>query len=122
MSLPTIGARVPQHKAAIEAAKRAGAEHIAYTSIVHPGPENPAAVAAEHRETEEAILASGLTYTFLRNSIYADLQPTGARAAIASGRLVTNAGKGRTAYVTRADCAAVAATVMRTGRPREPGL
>ena len=68
MSLPTIGARVPQHKAAIEAAKRAGAEHIAYTSIVNPGPENPAAVAAEHRETEEAILASGLAYTFLRNN------------------------------------------------------
>ena len=114
VSLPTIGARVPQHKAAIAAAKRAGAQLIAYTSIVNPGPENPSAVAAEHRETEEAILASGLAYTFLRNNLYADLQTGAAQAAIASGRLVTNAGAGRTGYVTREDCAAVAAAVMRT--------
>jgi NAD(P)H dehydrogenase (quinone) len=112
VSLPVIGARVPQHKAAIEAAKRAGVEQIAYTSIVNPGPENPAAVAAEHRETELAIEAAGLAYTFLRNSIYADLQPRSAEAAIASGQLVTNAGDGRTSYVTREDCAAVAAAVL----------
>jgi NAD(P)H dehydrogenase (quinone) len=31
---------------------------------------------------------------------------------IASGQLVTNAGDGRTAYVTREDCAAVAAAVL----------
>ena len=112
VSLPVIGARVPQHKAAIEAARRAGVGQIAYTSIVNPGPENPAAVAAEHLETEQAIEASGLAYTFLRNSIYADLQPSSAQAAIASGRLVTNAGTGRTGYVTREDCAAVAAAVL----------
>ena len=40
-------------------------------------------MAAEHRETEQAIEASGLAYTFLRNSIYADLQPSSAQAAIA---------------------------------------
>ena len=112
MSLPVIGARVPQHKAAIEAAKRAGVQQIAYTGIVNPGPENLAAVAAEHRATEQAIDDSGLAYTFLRNSIYADLQPLSAQAAIASGRLVTNAGDGRTAYVTREDCAAVAAAIL----------
>ena len=112
ISLPVIGARVPQHKAAIEAAKRAGVKQVAYTGIVNPGPENPAAVAAEHRATEEAIEAAGLAHTFLRNSIYADLQPRSAEAAIASGKLVTNAGDGRTAYVTREDCAAVAAAIL----------
>jgi NAD(P)H dehydrogenase (quinone) len=112
VSLPTIGARVPQQLAAVDAAVRAGVRHIAYTSIVNPGPENPAAVAAEHLETEEAIRASGLAWTFLRNSIYADLQPMSAAAALASGRLVTNTGDGHTAYVTREDCAAVAAAVL----------
>ena len=112
VSLPVIGARVPQHKAAIEAAKRAGVRQIAYTSIVNPGPENPAAVAAEHRETEQAIEAGGFDYIFLRNNIYADLQPLSAQAAIESGRLVTNAGDGRTGYVTREDCAAVAAAIL----------
>ena len=109
---PTIGARVPQHIAAIDAAARAGVGSIAYTSIVNPGPENPSAVAAEHLETEEAIRASGLAWTFLRNSIYADLQPRSAAAALATGQLVTNAGDGRTALVTREDCARVAAAVL----------
>jgi NAD(P)H dehydrogenase (quinone) len=112
VSLPVIGARVPQQIAAVEAAARAGVGHISYTSIVNPGPENPAAVAVEHRQTEEAIEASGLAWTFLRNSIYADLQPMSAAAALATGQLVTNTGDGRTAYVTREDCARVAAAVL----------
>jgi NAD(P)H dehydrogenase (quinone) len=112
VSLPTIGARVPQHVSAVDAAVRAGVRHIAYTSIVNPGPDNPAAVAVEHRQTEDAIRASGLAWTFLRNSIYADLQPRSAAAALASGQLVTNTGDGRTAYITREDCAAVAAAVL----------
>lgn len=112
VSLPAVGARVPQHKAAIAAAARAGVGHVAYTSILNPTPANASAVAEEHRETEEALAASGLAYTFLRNSIYADLQPTSARAALASGQLVTNAGDGRTSYVTREDCARVAAEVL----------
>ena len=112
VSLPTIGARVPQHIAAIDAAARAGVGSIAYTSIVNPGPENPSAVAAEHLQTEDAIRASGLAWTFLRNSIYADLQARSAAAALATGQLVTNAGDGRTALVTREDCARVAAAVL----------
>jgi NAD(P)H dehydrogenase (quinone) len=112
ISLPAIGARVPQQLAAVAAAARAGVRHVAYTSIVNPGPENPAAVAVEHRQTEDAIRDSGLAWTFLRNSIYADLQPMSAAAALATGQLVTNTGDGRTAYITREDCAAVAAAVL----------
>ncbi|HWK26589.1 MAG TPA: NAD(P)H-binding protein [Solirubrobacter sp.] len=112
VSLPVVGARVPQQKAAIAAAARAGVEHVAYTSILNPTPVNASAVAEEHRETEEALAASGLAWTFLRNSIYADLQPSSAQAALSSGQLVTNAGEGRTSYVTREDCARVAAEVL----------
>lgn len=112
VSTNVIGTRVAQHRRAIDAAVRAGVRHVLYTSIVNPGPENVAAVAVEHRETEEALRASGLAWTFLRNDIYADLQPQSAAAAIASGQLVTNAGDGRTGYVTREDCAAVAAAVL----------
>jgi NAD(P)H dehydrogenase (quinone) len=112
VSTNVIGTRVAQHRRAIDAAVRAGVRHVLYTSIPNPGPENAAAVAVEHRETEEALRASGLAWTFLRNDIYADLQPQSAAAAIASGQLVTNAGDGRTGYVTREDCAAVAAAVL----------
>ena len=48
----------------------------------------------------------------LRNNLYAHMQTQGIAQAANSGRLVTNAGTGATAYVTREDCAAVAAAVL----------
>ena len=110
--------RVPQHRAAIDAASAAGVRLVAYTGIGNPSHSNPGVAAQDHRETEEALLASGLEWTFLRNGIYADSLLNGAGAVVASGRLVTNAGEGRTAYVARADCAAAAATVL-TGEGHE---
>jgi NAD(P)H dehydrogenase (quinone) len=103
---------VPQHRRAIDAAVRAGVKHVGYTSILNPTPDHPGAVPSEHRQTEEALRASGLAWTFLRNSIYAEMQAASAESALASGQLVTNAGAGRTAFVTREDCAAVAAAVL----------
>lgn len=55
---------------------------------------------------------SGIAWTFLRNSIYTEMVLPGAPAALESGKLVTNAGDGLTAYVGRADCAAAAAAVL----------
>lgn len=112
ISASDIGRRIPQHQAAIDAAKAAGVRHVAYTSIANPAPDNPAPVTPEHRATEEALRDSGLAWTFLRNGIYAEYQATGAAQAVASGQLVTNKGDGRTAYVSRADCAAAAAVVL----------
>jgi NAD(P)H dehydrogenase (quinone) len=51
ISSPTIGQRVPQHKALIDAAKVAGVSFIAYTSLLG-GPANPMQIAAEHGATE----------------------------------------------------------------------
>jgi len=100
-----------QHGAAIEAAKAAGVRHVIYTSI--PEPEgNPAAAAPSHLATEVAARESGLAWTFLRNSLYADFQVPVVAEAIASGQLVTSAGDGRVAYVARDDCAAAAAAVL----------
>lgn len=112
ISASEIGARIPQHQAAIDAAVSAGIEHIAYTSFVNPTVENAAAVVPEHRFTEEALRASGVSWTFLRNSVYADLQVTEMAAAAASGLLVTNDGAGKVAHVARTDCAAAAAAVL----------
>ena len=64
--------------------------------------------------TEEALQASGLAWTFLRNNLYAEYQVPTAAQAIATGQLVTNAAGGRTAYVSRDDCAAAAAAVLTT--------
>jgi NAD(P)H dehydrogenase (quinone) len=113
ISADIIGERVPHHRAAIDAAAAAGVRLIAYTSIVNPSDSNPGAAAADHRATEEHARASGMAWTFLRNSIYSEMQAgPAAAAALTSGTLMTNAGDGRTAYVSRADCAAAAAAVL----------
>ncbi|HEY3188079.1 MAG TPA: NAD(P)H-binding protein [Solirubrobacteraceae bacterium] len=113
ISADVIGERVPHQRAAIDAAVAAGVGSIAYTSIVNPSDSNPGAAAADHRATEEHARVSGMAWTFLRNSIYSEMQAgPAASAALASGALATNAGDGRTAYVSRADCAAVAAAVL----------
>ena len=109
-----LGHRVQQHRAAIDAAQAAGVRHVLYTSIPRPEQQNPAGVVPDHAATEAALQASGLTWTFLRNNLYAEYQIPAAAQAIASGQLVTNAAGGRTAYVSRDDCAAAAAAVLTT--------
>jgi NAD(P)H dehydrogenase (quinone) len=118
ISLPRVGERVPHHLAAVDAAAAAGVKHVLYTSITDPSDSNPAYVAAEHRATEDHMRASGLAWTFLRNSIYTEMLVPTAQAALAGGTLLTNIGGGATSYVSRADCAAAAAAVL-TGEGHE---
>ncbi|HEX6221098.1 MAG TPA: NAD(P)H-binding protein [Acidimicrobiia bacterium] len=115
ISTDAVGARVALHGAAIEAATDAGIELVAYTSIVNPIPDNPAFVVPDHRATEQKLRDSGVGWTFLRNSIYAEYQSASMAAAAESGVLVTNEGSGRVAYVSRDDCAAAAAAVLVEG-------
>ena len=61
--------RVQGHKAVIEGAKAAGVKFIAYTSILHADTAKTV-LAKDHLETEEALKASGLSYTILRNGWY----------------------------------------------------
>lgn len=112
ISTDAIGARVPQHQNAIDAAKAAGASLIAYTSIPNPVDGNPAAVVPDHAATEEALRASGVAYTMLRNALYAEYRVPEAQAALAGGAFHHNQGDGASAYVSREDCAAVAAAVL----------
>jgi NAD(P)H dehydrogenase (quinone) len=112
ISADQVGQRLAQHRAAIEAAKTAGLGHVIYTSIPNPVEANPGGVVPDHRATEEAVKASGLAWTFLRNNLYAEYQIATAAQAVAAGELVTNVGDGRTAYVSRDDCAAASAAVL----------
>ncbi|MDT0264387.1 SDR family oxidoreductase [Jatrophihabitans lederbergiae] len=106
------GARLNQHLAAISAASQAGVRHIAYTSVPQPISANPALVVADHAATEQAIKDSGMAWTMLRNNLYTHMQVPGIEHAAASGQWVANSGAGAAEYVTREDCAAVAAAVL----------
>lgn len=108
-----VGARVQQHKAAIDAAVTAGVRHIAYTSFVDVSPANPAIVTIDHRETEALITASGLAWTFLRDAHYADAMIQNAGPGfIASGIWLTSANGAREAMVWREDCVDCAVAVL----------
>jgi uncharacterized protein YbjT (DUF2867 family) len=63
--------RSAQHRNAIDAAKRAGIGHIFYTSLL-PGEDSVAYVMKAHIDTERYLNASGLSFTILRNSAYAE--------------------------------------------------
>ncbi|MDX2525495.1 SDR family oxidoreductase [Streptomyces europaeiscabiei] len=109
------GDRVGQHKVVIDAAKAAGVALLAYTSA--PG-SLKAALADDHRGTEEALLASGLPYALLRNGWYNE-NYTEQLAPVLEYNAVTHAaGEGRVSSAARADYAAAAVAVL-TGEGHE---
>jgi NAD(P)H dehydrogenase (quinone) len=112
ISTDVLGNRVAQHTAAIDAADAAGVGHVLYTSGLNAGSALPLVVSHDHGATEQAIRDRGLRWTALRNGLYAESQVATAARAAASGRLVHNNGDGRTAYVSREDCAAAAAAAL----------
>jgi NAD(P)H dehydrogenase (quinone) len=113
ISTLSIGHRVTQHRAAIEAAAAAGVRHVVYTSFPKPVAGHPVgAIATEHGETEDILHASGMDWTVLRYATFAELQIPPGALAVAGGKLYTNAGTGRLASVSRRDSARAAAAVL----------
>jgi uncharacterized protein YbjT (DUF2867 family) len=104
--------RLDQHRAFVVAAAAAGVRHVVYTSFQGAAPDCTFTLGRDHWATEEAIRASGMAFTFLRDSFYADFLPLMAQ----EGELRGPAGDGRVAAVAREDVAAVAARVLA-----EPG-
>ncbi|MYR62203.1 NAD(P)H-binding protein [Streptomyces sp. SID625] len=107
--------RVQQHRVVIDAAKAAGVALLAYTSA--PG-SLKAALADDHRGTEEALLASGLPYTLLRNGWYHENYTENLAPALEHRAVVHAAGAGRLSSASRADYAAAAVAVL-TGEGHE---
>lgn len=113
ISSSEIGQREAQHKAIVDAAKRAGVKRIVYTSILHAD-TSTFDLAVEHRASEAAIKASGIPYTFLRNGWYTENYAAGIAGAVAGGALYGAAGDGKISAAARADYAAAAVAVLTT--------
>lgn len=111
ISSSEIGKRAPQHKAVIDAAKAVGAGLIAYTSVLHAD-TSPLGLAAEHRETEAYLAASGVPHVVLRNGWYTENYAASVPAALAHGVMLGAAGEGRISSAARADFAAAAVAVL----------
>ena len=117
-----IGRRRVQHRDAIAAAIRAGVKHVVYTSSAGLVPKSPSWAVHDHHATECDLFTSGLAYTILRNSQYAEVIATMlAPMAVEHGAMVMSTGEGRIAFVSKDDCAAAAAAVL-TGDGHEGAI
>ena len=78
---------VRQHRAAIDAAKAAGAGRIFYTSHAGADPISAFAPGRDHAATELALRDSGVPFTSLRNGFYAQTAAFLIGAALGTGEL-----------------------------------
>ena len=101
------------NRAAVEVAERDGVSHLVYTSLTGAG--DHLSMALSHRVTERIIMAGGMTWTILRNGVYAEI--LGAplsweRQQEEPARIVSPLGDGAVAAVARQDLARAAASVL----------
>lgn len=111
-ALDVPGHRLRQHEAAVAAAVKAGVKHIVYTSMPKPEPGSAIAFAPDHYGSEQAIKASGIGYTILRNNWYFENLKMSLPGVLASGQWFTSAGKGKIANLSREDLAVAAAVAL----------
>jgi NAD(P)H dehydrogenase (quinone) len=115
ISTDAVGRRIRQHRAAIDAAAKAGVGHVVFTSIVNPVAWNPIGPNAWEQGRTEAILRrSAPAWTVLRFGSFAELQLPPAATAVKNRRFITNFGGGRIVPVSRRDCAEAAAVTLTT--------
>lgn len=103
--------RIRQHTNAVAAAERAGVKFIVYTSIVN-AQESKNMLAPTHKATEEAILKTGIPYSFLRNNWYLENESSSIQGVLAGAPWVTSAGTGKVGWALQQDYAEAAAAVL----------
>ncbi|MGO4371875.1 SDR family oxidoreductase [Paenibacillus sp. 2TAB19] len=103
--------RIRQHTNAVAAAERAKVGFIAYTSATN-AKESKLFLAEVHRFTEEAIIQTGIPYSFLRNNWYLENEIGSIQGVIAGAPWVTSAGNGKVGWALQQDYAEAAAAVL----------
>lgn len=101
--------RVAEHTAFVDAAAQAGVEHLVYISFYGAAADCTFTLGRDHHATEEHIRASGMTFTFLRDNLYADFLSA---LVGADGVIRGPAAQGRVAAVAQDDIADAATAVL----------
>jgi NAD(P)H dehydrogenase (quinone) len=96
--------------AVVDAARAAGVSLVVYTSAPKADTSDMG-LAEEHRATEQALIASGVPYVFLRNGWYIE-NYTAQLPVILEHGLIGAAGDGLISVATRSDLAEAAAAVL----------
>lgn len=108
-------ARFEQHKNVIDAAKSAGVQTIVYTSLAIQDIETSGVrdLMISHFQTEDYLKESGLNYTILRNTMYADaLQQIVGEQAIVRGGFALPGGEGKVPYALRDEMGEATANLL----------
>jgi NAD(P)H dehydrogenase (quinone) len=113
ISSMAVTERIPEHRNAINAAKKAGIKHIVYTSTAGIHPQNPTLSASDHIVTEDDLRRCGMAYTIMRNACYAEVFPTvAAQPVLRSGEWVQVEGNGMLAPISKDDIARTAVACL----------
>lgn len=104
-----------QHRAAINAARDAGAQRVLYTSHMGSSADSLFAPMPDHATTEQHLSQLGMPFTSLRNGFYASTVPHLLGRALQTGELVAPA-DGPVSWTTHADLAEATAIILREGR------
>ena len=112
ISSSTMGDRHAQHANAIKAAKEKGVKHIVYTSVLKANPNSKFSAGIDHYKTEEDIKNSGMSYTIMRNTYYADFLPNIIGNAVESGAIYYSAGNAKVNFALRSEMAEANAVVL----------
>lgn len=102
---------VQQHRTAIEAAVKAGARRVLYTSHMGASPASHFQACRDHAATEEILRTCGVPYTALRNGFYAAAALQFLGPALDSGQIALP-GDGPVNWTAHADLAEAAAAIL----------
>jgi uncharacterized protein YbjT (DUF2867 family) len=107
------GDTMAQHRAAIDAARAAGAKRVVYTSHQAAAANSEFFPARDHAATEALLAASGLAWTSLRNGFYTSsaLDFLIGRPALEAGHIEAPA-DGKVSWTDRGDLAQAAAAIL----------
>ena len=105
---------------AIDAAARAGVEHVVKLSALGASDHSRLPIGRAHYEAEAALMASGMRWTILRPHVFMQNLLAQAPGIVHEGRIVGASGDGRVPFVDTRDIAACAAVALtRTGHDGE---
>lgn len=107
----TGGDTLEQHRTAIDAARKAGATRILYTSQMSASPSSHFPPGRDHAATERMLAESGLAWTALRHGFHAASALMMNRQGFEAGRIVAPE-DGKVAWTTHDDLAAADAALL----------
>jgi NAD(P)H dehydrogenase (quinone) len=111
-----IDKRFDQHKNAIDAAKECGVRHIIYTGFDKKDIKESIMVndVRYHLQTASYLKQTGVTYTIMDNTLYADMIPVLVGENIDTDGVSFPAGEGKTPFLPIAEMAEAIAVVATT--------